>query len=115
MGVEKPILQTWLQYWGPDQDVSGLPPGYTDERGHHPGLIIEAGFDPAISEKDTAARSALVVAGQVRHPSMRGRLLILEAIAGHWSVWEQCRQILNAVTAGRSAPSAWRTWPTRRP
>ena len=82
MGVEKPILQTWLQYWGPDQDVSGLPPGYTDERGHHPGLIIEAGFDPAISEKDTAARSALVVAGQVRHPSMRGRLLILEAIAG---------------------------------
>ena len=98
MGVEKPILQTWLQYWGPNQDVSGLPPGYTDERGHHPGLIIEAGFDPAISEKDTAARSALVVAGQVRHPSMRGRLLILEAIAGHWSVWEQCRQILNAVT-----------------
>ena len=93
----KPFARGWIQYWGPGQDVETLPPVYSDVRGGHPGLIIEAGFDPAISEKDTADRSALVVAGQVRHPLMRGRILILEAIAGHWTVWEQCRQILNAV------------------
>ena len=97
-GVEKPFQNAWIQRWGPGTDVPALPPSYTDDRGGHPGLVCEIGFDPAISEKDTAARSALVVAAQVRHPSMRGRLLILEAIAGHWSVWQQVRQLLNAVT-----------------
>jgi len=97
MGMEKPFHPAWIQRWGPGQEIAALPPHYQDDRSGHPGLIVEVGFDPAISEKDTAARSALVVAGQVRHPLMRGRLLILEAIAGHWSVWEQVRQILNAV------------------
>jgi len=97
MGVEKPFQSAWIQRWGPGTDTPELPPAFTDDRGGHPGYIVECGFDPAISEKDTAARSALVVAAQVRHPSMRGRLLILEGIAGHWSVWQQVRQILNAV------------------
>jgi predicted phage terminase large subunit-like protein len=95
--VEKPFQNAWIQRWGPGTDVPALPPAFTDERGGHPGYVVECGFDPAISEKDTAARSALVVAAQVRHPSMRGRILILEAVAGHWSVYEQVRQILNAV------------------
>jgi predicted phage terminase large subunit-like protein len=93
----KPFARSWIQYWGPGQAVEKLPPHYQDDRGGHPGLIVDIGFDPAISEKDTADRSALVVAGQVRHPLMRGRILILEAASGHWTVWEQCRQILNAV------------------
>lgn len=61
------------------------------------GLIVAMGVDPAISQKDTAARTALVIAGQARDPAHRGRLFVLEALAGHWSVWEQVDAVLKAV------------------
>lgn len=97
-GVEKPFHRAWLRYWGRDGEP-GLPPDtYVGDDGRaHASLIVHAGFDPAISKNDTAARSALVVAAQVRHPANRGRILMLESQAGHWSVWEQADHILKAV------------------
>ncbi len=38
-----------------------------------------------------------MIAGQARDPLHRGRLFVLEGIAGHWSVWEQADHILKAV------------------
>jgi predicted phage terminase large subunit-like protein len=58
--------------------------------------VVEIGFDPAISKKDTAARSAIVVGGQARVGEARGRIFCLEAEAGHWSVYEQVAKLLNA-------------------
>lgn len=97
-GVEKPFQRAWIRYWGKDGEL-GLPPDtYLGDDGRsHASLVVHAGFDPAISKKDTAARSALVVAGQVRHPANRGRILMLESLAGHWTVWEQVDHILKAV------------------
>ena len=85
-GTLKPFRPEWIRYAGRDGEPE--PP---------PGLIVEAGMDPAISQKDTAARSALVIAGQARDPLHRGRLFVLEAIAGHWSVWEQVDAVCKAV------------------
>ena len=85
-GTLKPFRPEWIRYAGRDGEPE--PPA---------GLIVEAGFDPAISQRDTAARSALVIAGQARDPLHRGRLFVLEGIAGHWSVWEQADHILKAV------------------
>jgi len=59
--------------------------------------VIEAGLDPAISKRAAAAKSALVVAGQVRRGLHRGRIYVLHAEAGHWSVLEQVERILWAV------------------
>jgi predicted phage terminase large subunit-like protein len=84
-GTAKPFRAEWITYWG--------------EPGERPpeGLLIEAGFDPAISKRDTAARSALVVAGQVQRGQDRGVICVLEVVAGHWSVYEQVDRILKAV------------------
>ena len=78
-----PFHRSWIRYWG-DSD-NPLP----DD------LVVEIGFDPAISDKDTSAKSAIVVAGQCRNGINRGRIYILHANAGHWSVYEQVDQIIN--------------------
>jgi predicted phage terminase large subunit-like protein len=97
-GVEKPFHRAWIRRWGADGEW-GLPPEtYLDEYGRaRRSLVVEAAFDPAISKRDVAARSALVVGAQSRHPANRGRIFLLESLAGHWSVWEQVDHILKAV------------------
>lgn len=85
MAQMNPFHKTWIKYWG------GVEEPIPNK------LIVEIGFDPAISDKDTSAKSALVVAGQAREGLNRGRIYILEATAGHWSVFEQCDQIIAAA------------------
>jgi predicted phage terminase large subunit-like protein len=80
-----PFHKSWIRYWG------------TSEEPKPEKLVVEVGFDPAISDKDTSAKSALVVAGQCREGVNRGRIYILEANAGHWSVYEQVEQIIQAA------------------
>lgn len=92
-GTLKPFRAEWIRYWGRDEEPE--PPAVATAG--RTGLVVEAGFDPAISTRDTAARSALVVAGQSRESLSRGRLFILAAAAGHWSVWEQVDHLLKAV------------------
>jgi predicted phage terminase large subunit-like protein len=85
--TEQPFHREWFEYWG--------GPGEPEP---DPGtMLIEAGFDPAISKNDRAARSALVVAGQVRKGPNRGQIFVLHTEAGHWSVYEQVRRIIAAV------------------
>jgi len=85
--TEQPFHRDWILFWGtPDEPAPD-----------HRELVIEAGFDPAISKSDRAARSALVVAGQVRRGPNRGRIFIRETGAGHWSVLEQVKHLLEAV------------------
>lgn len=87
----KPFKAEWITYWGAGAEVM-MPPV---------DLIVEAGFDPAISKRDEACRSALVVAGQVRRGPRQGQVFVLEATAGHWSTYEQAEQILKAVRRHR--------------
>src|SRR3990167_275690 len=61
--IENPFQADWLTYFGTEQDPSPNPSE----------LVVQIGFDPAISKKDTANRSALVVAGQMRKGINRGR------------------------------------------
>ena len=87
-GTEQPFRPDWITYYGDGYDVPA--PNLSE-------LDIAAGFDPAISQKDTAARSALVVAGQMRRGLYRGVIFVLYAEAGHWSPYEQADHILKAV------------------
>jgi hypothetical protein len=87
----QPFHRDWLRYWGTDAEPEAA----------RAELVIEAGFDPAISKNDRAARSALVIAGQVRRGANRGRIYILHAEAGHWSVLQQVERILSAVREWR--------------
>ena len=86
-----PFHSSWIQYWGQGTEIQK-----PDD------LIIEIGFDPAISEKDNSAKSALVVAGQCRTGLERGRIYVLEASAGHWSVYEQVDQIITVAQRYRA-------------
>ena len=86
-----PFHKSWIQYWNGTNEPGAIP--LPDK------LIVEIGFDPAISDKDTSAKSAIVVAGQSRaSDTTRGRIYILEANAGHWSVYEQVDQIIKAAS-----------------
>ena len=83
----KPFREEWIRYCG-----------IGDEPDRPGDLTVEAGFDPAISKRDTAASSAMVVAGQSRHQdSTRGRLYVLEAVKGHWTAYEQSGVIIKAT------------------
>jgi len=82
-----PFVADRITYWG---DNAEDRPALAD-------LVIEAGIDPAISEKDQANYSALVVAGQVRRGINRGRIYVLLAVKGHWSLREQVDRLLKAV------------------
>lgn len=81
-----PFHASWIRYYGEDYD-SPLPKN----------LVVEIGFDPAISDKDTSAKSALVVAGQCREGLERGNIYILEADAGHWTAFEQADKIIASA------------------
>jgi len=85
--TEQPFHREWIRYWGTDDEP--LPP--IEE------LAVEAGFDPAISTNDRAAKSALVIAGQARRGLNRGRIYVLDAAAGHWTVLEQVEHLIAAV------------------
>lgn len=85
--TEQPFHREWIRYWGTEEEPA---PEQAE-------LVIEAGFDPAISKNDRAARSALVIAGQMRRGLNRGRIYVLEADAGHWTVYEQVQRIIRAV------------------
>lgn len=77
-----PFHRAWIQYYGENEE-NKLPDN----------LVIEMGFDPAISDNDSSAMSAIVVAGQCRDGNERGRIYILHSEAGHWSVYEQVERI----------------------
>jgi predicted phage terminase large subunit-like protein len=83
----KPFVRDWIEYWGEGGLVEVLPDG----------LLVEAGIDPAISERDTADMSAINVAGQARSGPNRGTIFNLENIAGHWSAYEQADRLLKAA------------------
>jgi predicted phage terminase large subunit-like protein len=87
LGTLRPFRPEWIRLWGTAEEPA--PP--LDK------LVIEAGFDPAISKRDGACRSACVVAGQSRHGTSRGRIYVLHAEAGHWSVYEQVSHLLKIV------------------
>lgn len=81
-----PFHAAWFTFYGPNEDEK-----------QPEDLVIEMGFDPAISDKDTSAKSAIVVAGQCRSGINRGRIYVLYANAGHWSVYEQVDEIIKAA------------------
>ena len=86
--TEQPFHSHWFRYFGTDEE----PSPNTSE------LKVMAGFDPAISKSDRAARSALVVCGQQQRGGVnRGRIYVLYQAAGHWSVYEQVDALLKAV------------------
>lgn len=57
-------------------------------------LLLEIGLDPAISKKDAASKSAIVIGGQVEAGDLRGRKFITHAEAGHWTVLETVNRLL---------------------
>ena len=66
-----PFREEWCQYW---QDRPRLET-----------MCLSLGVDPAISKRDTANRSALVLTGQPTSGLYRTTAFFLRAIAGHWS------------------------------
>ena len=60
-------------------------------------MFVVVGVDPAISKKDEAAQTAMVVVGQPRRGIDRTSTFVLKAIAGHWSPYEQAEQLLELV------------------
>ena len=87
--TEQPFHTGWVRYVGTPEDP--VPNGSD--------MVVEAGIDPAISKRDTASTTAIVVAGQQRVGINRGRICILHAEEGHWSVYEQCDRLLKLVVA----------------
>ncbi len=85
--MEAPFHADWIRYW---EDAPPLSE-----------LRIEAGFDPAISQRDRSAQSALVVAGMATSGPDRGQIYVLHARAGYWSVYEQVDALLGAVVRWR--------------
>lgn len=77
-----PFHRSWLKFW---------------EKLPEQPMVVKIGFDPAISESDTASRSAMVVAGQCREGEQRGLVFVLHTDAGHWSVYQQVDHILRAA------------------
>jgi len=92
--TEQPFRQEWIRRY-PHDDIP------TPDLGH---MDIVMGVDPAISKKDTAAKTALVVIGQGRQGPAKGLRYVLDARAGHWSVDEQMTHIYQLA----------RLWKVRR-
>lgn len=70
---------------------------YYDERPPLDGLYITLAIDPAISQRDEACRTALVVVGQGRTGAERMQIYTLKALAGRWSTYEQVEALLDLV------------------
>lgn len=58
-------------------------------------MVICFGVDPAISKKDAACRTAMVVAGQPLRGVERTTAFVLKAIADRWSPYESAASILR--------------------
>lgn len=86
--TEKPFDAEWIRYYGTEAEPQ---PNFSE-------CLTKIGFDPAISKKDTAARSALVVGSQWQtgRNLNRGRIYIPYVEAGHWSPYEQVDHLLKA-------------------
>lgn len=80
-----PFHRAWIRYWGTKDEP--LPSD----------LLVECGVDPAISDRDTSARSAIVVAGHCRSGINRGRIYVLHEDAGHWTAYETVDRLLRIV------------------
>jgi predicted phage terminase large subunit-like protein len=78
-----PFKPEWITSW--------------DERPRLEDLYIAIGVDPAISKKDTASRTAMVVVGQPLRGLHRTEIYVLKAIAGHWSAYESTDRLLALV------------------
>lgn len=78
-----PFQPEWIAYW--------------DEHPPLEDLYMVLGVDPAISTKDEAAKTALVVVGQARRGPDRVTAFVLKAIAGHWTPYQQAGKILQLV------------------
>ena len=78
-----PFREEWFQYW--------------DDRPKLESMFMCLGVDPAISKKDTANRSAVVVAGQPTAGLYRTTAFVLRSTAGHWTPYELCGQVLKVV------------------
>lgn len=79
-----PFREEWIRYW--------------DERPKLDQCFLCLGVDPAISKKDSANRSALVLAAQPMQGLYRTTAFILRAVADRWSPYELCDSILKLVT-----------------
>ena len=84
---QAPFQSAWVRFWGTEDHPR---PNLSD-------LLIKAAIDPAISKRDTAASSAIVVAGQLVRGVGRGTVYVLHATKGHWTVYEQVRELLRVV------------------
>lgn len=68
---------------------------YYERRPDPKDLYLVLGVDPAISGKDEASRTAVVLVGRPLRGVDKGTALVLEALAGHWSPYEQAAQIIR--------------------
>lgn len=79
----QPFKAEWMRSW--------------EERPRLEDLYIAIGVDPAISKKDAASRTAIVVVGQPRQGLHRTEIYVLKAIAGHWSAYESAEQLFRLI------------------
>jgi predicted phage terminase large subunit-like protein len=88
----KPFHREWFQFAGRD----GNPEIPAD------GMVAEIGYDPALSKKDTASKTAIVIGGQdTRHGPSYGLGFILHAAQGHWSPSEAVDRLIQLCRAYR--------------
>jgi predicted phage terminase large subunit-like protein len=85
LALVRPFRRDWLVEW------ETCPP--KDQ------LYSVIGVDPAISKKDTADQTAIVVVGQPVRGLDRTQAYVLEAEAGHWSPYETTNRILALTQA----------------
>ena len=85
--TEKPFHAIWFTRF--PSDTESVPPP--------DAIMLRIGIDPAISKKDTAAHTAIVLAAMVTKGINRGRIYVLHADKGHWSVYQQVDELLKLV------------------
>src|SRR5262249_27305618 len=85
----KPFRLEWLQEWESHPLISEL--------------YVVIGVDPAISKRDEASQTAVVVAGRPLRGLDRTVAYILQADAGHWSPYDTASRLLTLA----------RTWGAR--
>lgn len=73
----------WILYW--------------EERPKLETLFTVVGVDPAISKRDEACETAIVIAGQPLHGINRTTAHVLQAASGHWSPYETASKLLAVV------------------